>query len=34
MAAYRGGEVSWEELLRTPEVFKLDATGPKAWSPG
>lgn len=29
-AAYRGGEVTWEEMLRTPEVFKLDTTGLKA----
>jgi myo-inositol 2-dehydrogenase/D-chiro-inositol 1-dehydrogenase len=29
-AAYRGGELTWEEMLRQPEAFKLDTAGLKA----
>ena len=29
-AAYTGREVTWEEMMRQPEVFKLDTTGLKA----
>jgi hypothetical protein len=29
-SAYRGGEVTWEEMIRQPEVFKLDIAELKA----